>query len=68
MLDKSILEKKFRSGNAYCSKLTTNTFTRNGRTIERVDFTLEYSELFAVTLNREKLVELQNVIAEALNQ
>ena len=67
MMDKLVHEEQFRNGNALCAKITTKTFRHNRDTIERVDYILKYTDLFGTTVNREKLIELQNVISEALN-
>ena len=67
MLDKVILEKQFKHGDGYCTKICTKHLTNNGNTMETVEFALEYAPLFSTVLNRDELEQLRNAINEALN-
>ena len=67
MLNRVILEKEHKRGDAYCTKINTKRITENGGTEETVEFALEYSPLFSTVLNRDELTALRDAINEALN-
>ena len=67
MLNRVILEKEHKCGDAYCTKINTKCVTENGGTEESVEFALEYSQQFFTVLNREELTALRAAINEALN-
>ena len=67
MLDRVILEKQFKHGDVYCSKICTKHFTDNGNIVETVEYALEYSQVFSAVLNRNELEHLRDAINEALN-
>lgn len=67
MMDKMILEKQYKHGDVYCSKICTKNFTDNGNIFETVDYALEYSQVFSAVLNRDELEQIRGAINEALN-
>ena len=67
MLDRVILEKQYKHGDAFCSKISTKHFTNNGTIVETVKYALDYPPFISTVVNREELVELRDAINEALN-
>lgn len=67
MLDEVILEKQYKHGDAFCTKISTKRFTNNGTILESVKYALDYPPLLSTVVNRDELVEIRDAINEALN-